>query len=91
MRPAVVPGIYNHYLGCGTAHYRVLFTAIESTNAREGVDVVVYVSLTTGLVRVRTVAEFTEHVQWPDVFNLNRGEIEKGKIGPRFELALEPT
>ncbi len=48
-------GIYRHYKG---GLYRVLFVAHESTNAREGNGVVVYVSLKTGRINVRDEGEF---------------------------------
>lgn len=86
MKSHVEPGIYRHHRG---GLYRVLLTAIESTNAREGVEVVVYVSLTTGLVRVRTVAEFKEYVEWPDVFDPLTGRTSPGGVHARFELCSE--
>lgn len=67
--------VYEHFK---EGKYLVLAVADDSTNAREGNKVVVYVSLTYGKVLVRDVAEFTEEVEWPD-----------GKKGPRFALAKE--
>lgn len=52
-------GVYVHYKG---GRYRVLFDARVSTNGCEGSWVVVYVSLTTGRVHARDVAEFHEPV-----------------------------
>jgi hypothetical protein len=51
--------IYRHYKG---GLYRVLFNATESTNARANprrkLGVVVYVSLSTGVIHVRDAEEF---------------------------------
>jgi hypothetical protein len=55
------PGVYHHYKG---GYYRVLFTAITSTNAQQGRPVVVYVSLTKGTIHVRDEEEFHELVNW---------------------------
>jgi len=44
----------------------VLFIADESTNERIGNKVVVYVSLTFGVVKCRDESEFIEIVEWPD-------------------------
>lgn len=49
------PGIYRHYKG---GLYRVLFTAIMSTNDCAGKLCVVYVSLTRGTIHVRDEKEF---------------------------------
>ncbi len=57
------PGIYQHYKG---DNYRVLFVADESTNARKGNKVVVYISLKYGTIHCRDLSEFTEIVDWPD-------------------------
>ncbi len=62
--------IYEHHKG---GKYLVLFVADESTNARKGNSVVVYVSLTYGKVKVRDLNEFCEEVKWPD-----------GEMRPRF-------
>ncbi len=62
--------VYNHH---GGGKYLVLFVADESTNARKGAKVVVYVSLTYGVVRCRDLEEFLEPVTWPD-----------GIVRPRF-------
>ena len=55
--------LYEHYKG---GRYLVLFIADESTNERIGNKVVVYVSLTFGVVKCRDESEFTEIVEWPD-------------------------
>lgn len=56
----VQPGIYKHY---GGGRYRVLFEAHNSTNGpREGISMVVYVSLTTGRINVRDALEFVGDV-----------------------------
>lgn len=56
----VQPGIYKHY---GGGRYRVLFEAHDSTNGpREGLSMVVYVSLTTGRINVRDALEFVGDV-----------------------------
>lgn len=57
------PGLYVHYKG---GKYLVLFVAHESTNGREGRDVVVYVSLTNNSTHTRDFVEFTEEIVWPD-------------------------
>lgn len=64
--------MYLHYKG---GKYVVLFVVDESTNARVGSKVVVYMSLTYGKVKCRDLSEFTEEVQWPD-----------GSRKPRFVL-----
>lgn len=72
----VQPGkVYEHFKD---GKYLVLAVADDSTNAREGNKVVVYVSLTYGKTLVRDLAEFTEEVEWPD-----------GKKGPRFAAMRE--
>jgi hypothetical protein len=63
MDERVEPGVYRHYKG---GFFTVLFDAVESTNARTGTRVVVYVSHTTGSVLVRTAAEFCELVRAAD-------------------------
>jgi hypothetical protein len=55
--------VYRHYNG---GRYTVLFTARDSTNARDGNLVVLYVSLTNGSIFCRDLAEFTETFKWPD-------------------------
>lgn len=70
----VIPNkVYDHFK---EGKYLVLSVAEDSTNAREGNKVVVYVSLTYGKVLVRDLAEFTEEVEWPD-----------GQKRSRFSLA----
>lgn len=59
----VEPGPFVHYEG---GRYRVLFVARDSTNAREGNRLVVYVSLTYGTINARDEVEFVEPVEWPD-------------------------
>lgn len=55
--------IYEHHKG---GKYLVLSVAEESTNARKGNQVVIYVSLTFGKVKCRDLEEFLEIVEWPD-------------------------
>jgi hypothetical protein len=64
--------VYEHHKG---GKYLVLFVADDSTNARMGNKLVVYVSLTYGAIKCRDLSEFTELVAWPD-----------GKMRPRFIL-----
>jgi hypothetical protein len=54
------PGVYKHYKG---GLYRVLFTAIDASNATSGRTMVIYVSITQrdGLY-VRCEAEFNQEV-----------------------------
>ncbi len=66
----LVGQVYEHFKG---GRYLVLFIAEESTNNRKGGKVVVYVSLTYGVVKARDVSEFLEPVTWPD-----------GVLRPRF-------
>lgn len=73
---SVAPGVYRHWKG---DRYLVLFTAQDSNNSADHEDVVVYVSLTRGGIRVRRAAEFTELVPTPD----------GGKV-PRFVLVDFP-
>lgn len=54
-----VHGLYRHHKG---GLYRVLFEASESTNARAGDRVIIYVSLTTGEVHTRLLEEWDEFV-----------------------------
>lgn len=65
--------MYDHYKG---GKYMVLVVGHESTNARVGGRVVVYVSLKYAQVKCRDFEEFIEPVKWPD-----------GTIAPRFKLA----
>lgn len=54
------PGVYRHYKG---GRYRLLFLAHVSTNGPDdGRIVVVYVSLTTGLIHVRDEVQFHEEL-----------------------------
>ena len=62
--------VYEHFKG---GKYLVLFVAEDSTNARKGTKLVVYISLTYGAIKIRELSEFTELVEWPD-----------GTKGPRF-------
>jgi len=65
--------IYEHHKG---GKYYVLSVAQETTNARLGAKVVIYVSLTYGILKVRDLSEFIELVEWPD-----------GERRPRFKPA----
>lgn len=67
--------VYEHHKG---GKYLVLGIAEESTNARKGNRVVIYVSLTYGKVRCRDLEEFTEVIEWPD-----------GESRPRFVATKE--
>lgn len=60
----VEPGLYLHYKG---GFYTVLFVTTNSTNGSsdEGKEMVVYVSLTTGKLKVRELEQFCEKVVWP--------------------------
>jgi len=51
----VKSGVYQHYK---SGFYRVLYTARESTNNRQGRTVVVYMSLATGRLHTRDQDEF---------------------------------
>lgn len=55
--------VYEHFKG---GRYLVLHVAEDSTNDRSGNQLVVYVSLTYGVVKCRDIAEFLEPVEWPD-------------------------
>ncbi|HEX5774683.1 MAG TPA: DUF1653 domain-containing protein [Candidatus Paceibacterota bacterium] len=55
--------VYEHHKG---GKYLVFGVAEESTNARKGNKVVLYVSLTYGKMKCRDLEEFTEVVEWPD-------------------------
>jgi len=59
----LVGSVYEHFKG---GRYLVLFVADDSTNARKGNRLVVYVSLTYGVVKCRDMGEFLEAVEWPD-------------------------
>ena len=64
MKPAILTdSVFVHYKG-GT--YTVLSVAKDSTNEREGNDVVVYKSHANGEIYCRDLSEFTEIVGWPD-------------------------
>ena len=56
----VLPGVFKHFKGNS---YRVLFLAKDSETQA---DVVVYLSLTNGVIWTRPAAMFTEVVEWPD-------------------------
>ena len=66
----VRPGVYLHQKG---NRYRVIGTALDATNARDGGTVVVYESEDGGARYCRDIAEFVELVTWPD-----------GSVRPRF-------
>ncbi len=67
----IIPGkVYRHHKD---DLYTVLHVVDDSTNARAGNKVVVYVSLTYGTIKCRDVKEFTQIIIWPD-----------GKKRPRF-------
>lgn len=68
--------VYDHYRG---GKYLVLAVAEETTNARKGGKVVLYVSLTYGRLKARDFDEFIEEVEWPD-----------GSRKPRFIPGDEP-
>ena len=55
--------VYKHY---GGGRYLVIGISEESTNGRENVLAVVYVSLTYGKIRHRELKEFQEEVAWSD-------------------------
>ena len=55
--------VYKHY---GGGRYTVLAISEESTNSRNGMLAVVYVSLTHCKIRHRGLVEFQEEVLWPD-------------------------
>ena len=58
-----MPGVYLHQKG---SRYRVIGTAVDTTNARDGAAVVVYESENGSAKYCRDLAEFIEPVQWPD-------------------------
>lgn len=72
MEEPILNRVYKHYKD---GRYFILAVARESTNARQDRRVVVYVSLTYGIVRCRDLDEFNEIVEWPD-----------GSKKPRFVL-----
>lgn len=61
---------YDHYKG---GKYLVLFVVDDSTNRRAGNKIVIYISLTHGMIKGRDLKEFLAPVTWPD-----------GKKRPRF-------
>ena len=64
MTEQALPGrTYRHYKG---VLYRVLMVVTESTNARCGARVVVYIGDAAHGVHCRDEAEFLEPVPWPD-------------------------
>jgi hypothetical protein len=70
MEEIILNRVYEHYKG---GKYLVLGVAEESTNARTGTQVVIYISLTYGKMKCRDLQEFLELVSWPD-----------GQMKPRF-------
>jgi uncharacterized protein DUF1653 len=92
------PGIYEHHMGDS---YRVLCTAMESTNKRKRMPVVVYMSLKTGVFNVRDEEEFNEQVLspaadlsapcWCDARGQPSCRLHPGdqKLVPRFKLVRE--
>lgn len=72
MEELVPNRVYKHYK---EGRYLVLAVADDSTNARMGNRVVIYVSLTYGTIKCRDLKEFTEIVEWAD-----------GSKRPRFVL-----
>jgi len=66
-------GLFRHYKG---DLYRVISAATESTNARNGQLLVIYIGRPASGIRVRTLEEWQELVVWPD-----------GTMRPRFTLA----
>lgn len=75
--PTTKLGLYRHYKG---ALYRVLFTALDSTNGiGEGRLLVVYVSLEHGGIHVRAETQFREVI----------GTNEDGTEYPRFKWISE--
>ena len=62
--------VYEHYKG---GKYLVLLLADDSTNAREGNHVVVYISLANGKTYCRDASEFTQLIKW-----------DNGDMKPRF-------
>lgn len=74
MNVSVIPNrVYTHYKG---GAYTVLSVVKDATNAREGNEVVVYVSNADGKTYCRDIAEFTERIRLPD-----------GSLGSRFAPA----
>ncbi len=60
MSVSVIPGLYTHYKG---GVYTVLSVAKDSTNEREGNEVVVYKSHANGETYCRDFAEYAEIVE----------------------------
>ena len=73
------PGLYKHYKG---GLYRVIAHAIESTNGRDGQEVVVYISLEKGLWYTRNAIEFYSTVALECGFPLGPTYVRET---PRFE------
>jgi len=67
--------VYGHH---GGGRYLLLAIADESTNARVGNKIAVYVSLKYGIIKCRDLDEFFEEIEWPD-----------GKVRTRFILEEE--
>ena len=63
MEDMLLNQVYNHHKG---GKYLVLSIAEDSTNARKGKRVVIYISLTYGVVKCRDFDEFIEMVEWPN-------------------------
>jgi hypothetical protein len=63
-------GLHSHYKG---GLYVALLLSMNSNNAAEPDPEVVYVSLTTGQVHNRSLAEWSQELTWPD-----------GRVRPRF-------
>ena len=66
---------YKHHKG---GDYVLIGVLHDSTNAREGAEVIAYLSLSTGKLCCRDASEFFEKVTWPD-----------GIDRPRFTQASE--
>ncbi|OHD23874.1 MAG: hypothetical protein A2Y38_17445 [Spirochaetes bacterium GWB1_59_5] len=69
----LVGRVYKHHKG---GLYTVVSVALESTNSRQRLPVVVYVSLSRGFINVRDLSEWEEVIRWSD-----------GYDRPRFVLA----
>ena len=63
-------GVYLHQKG---NRYRVIGTALDTTNARSGSEVVIYQPLDGSARYCRDLKEFIEEIEWPD-----------GVVRPRF-------
>jgi hypothetical protein len=74
MEELILNRVYKHYKD---GRYLVLALADESTNSRKGNRVVIYVSLTYGVVKCRDLGEFTEIVEWPDGSRKSRFVLEE--------------